>query len=205
MIALDLGARLGLPTYSLVTGLGIGGLAVALAGREALSNIIGTIMIILDRPFKLGDYILLSDGERGKVTQVGLRSTRIRTRDDILISIPNSVIANAKMINESAPISMSRIRIKVGIAYGSDVEKAEHLLVSIAKKNATVLPDPVPRVRFRSFGDSTLNLELLCWIDLPQQRGRTIHELNKAINKVFQDQGIQIPFPQRDVYLHMDK
>jgi MscS family membrane protein len=132
VMTINLGARLGLPTYSLITGLGIGGLAVALAGREALSNIIGTIMIILDRPFNLGDYIVLAQGERGEVTQVGLRSTRIRTRDDILISIPNSVIANAKMINESAPVSKSRIRIKVGVGYGSDLKKVEQILLGTA-------------------------------------------------------------------------
>ncbi|MCL4552776.1 MAG: mechanosensitive ion channel, partial [Candidatus Marsarchaeota archaeon] len=103
--------------------------------------IIGTIMIVLDRPFKLGDYINLADGERGEVAEVGLRSTRIRTRDDILISIPNSVIANAKMINESAPISMSRIRIKVGVAYGSDLKRVEEILLTIAEQNETVSPE----------------------------------------------------------------
>jgi MscS family membrane protein len=201
VMIISLGARLGLPTYSLITGVGIGGIAVALAGREALSNIIGTIMIILDRPFKLGDYIVLSEGERGEVAEVGLRSTRIRTRDDILISIPNSVIANAKMINESAPIPMSRIRIKVGVAYGSDLKTVEQILIRIAEQNETVLPDPAPRVRFRRFGDSSLELELLCWIDPPELKGRIVHELSWAIHEEFQNQGIEIPFPQRDVHI----
>jgi MscS family membrane protein len=202
---IHLGARLGLPTYSLITGLGIGGLAVALAGREALSNVIGTIMIILDRPFKLGDYIVLGEGERGEVAEVGLRSTRIRTRDDILISIPNSVIANAKMINESAPVSMSRIRIKVGVAYDSELETVEQILLSIAEQNKAVVPDPAPRIRFRSFGDSALELELLCWIHLPAGKGRTIHQLNWAIKEEFQKQGIEIPFPQREIRIRNDK
>ncbi len=201
VMMVSLGARLGLPTYSLITGLGIGGLAVALAGREALSNIIGTVMIILDRPFKLGDYINLTGSERGEVVRVGLRSTRIRTRDDILISIPNSVIANAKMVNESAPLSMSRIRIKLGVAYGSDLRKVEHILLTVAQRNETVLPEPAPRVRFRSFGDSSLEFDLLCWIDLPEQRGRTIHELNWAVKEEFEKEGIEIPFPQRDVHI----
>jgi MscS family membrane protein len=201
---INLGARLGLPTYSLITGLGIGGIAVALAGREALSNVIGTVMILLDRPFKLGDYVVLAEGERGKVTGVGLRSTRIRTRDDILISIPNSVVANAKMINESAPISMSRIRVKVGVGYSSDLKKVERILLGIAEQNELVLLDPAPRIRFRTFGDSSLNLELLCWIDQPAQMGSTIHELNCAINEEFRKQGIEIPFPQRDVHIKRD-
>lgn len=200
-----LGARLGLPTYSLVTGLGIGGIAVALAGREALSNLIGTIMIILDRPFKVGDYIDLSDGERGAVAEVGFRSTRIRTRDDILISIPNSVMANSKMINESAPVPLSRIRVKLGVAYGSDLKKVEEILLSVAHQTETVLPAPAPRIRFRRFGDSSLEFELLCWIDLPELRGRTIHQLNWAIHEEFRKQGIEMPFPQRDVHIRTSK
>jgi MscS family membrane protein len=202
---INLGARLGLPTYSLVTGLGIGGIAVALAGREALSNLIGTIMIILDRPFKVGDYIDLSDGERGAVAEVGFRSTRIRTRDDILISIPNSVMANSKMINESAPVPLSRIRVRVGVAYGSDLKKVEEILLSVAHQIETVVPAPAPRIRFRRFGDSALEFELLCWIDLPELRGRTIHQLNWAIHEEFRKQGIEMPFPQRDVHIRTGK
>jgi len=202
---INLGARLGLPTYSLVTGLGIGGIAVALAGREALSNLIGTIMIILDRPFKVGDYIDLSDGERGAVAEVGFRSTRIRTRDDILISIPNSVMANSKMINESAPVPLSRIRVKLGVAYGSDLKKVEEILLGVAHQIETVVPAPAPRIRFRRFGDSALEFELLCWIDLPELKGRTIHELNWAIHEEFQKQGIEMPFPQRDVHIRTGK
>ncbi len=202
---IHLGDRMGLPTYSLVAGLGIGGLAVALAGREALSNLIGTIMIILDRPFKIGDYVSLSDGERGVVAGVGFRSTRIRTRDDILISIPNSIIANTKMINESAPDSVSRIRIKVGVAYASDLKKVERLLLGVTEQNPLVVPKPPPEIRFRQFGDSSLEFELLCWIDLPEEKGRIIHQLNWDIHEAFRNGGIEIPFPQRDVHIRAEK
>ncbi len=205
VMSMSLGARLGLPTYSLITGLGIGGLAVALAGREALSNIIGTIMIILDRPFQLGDYIVPGAGERGEVAEVGLRSTRIRTRDDVIISIPNSVIANAKMINESAPFPMSRIRVKLGVAYDSDLPKVEQILIDVARQNELVLPDPAPRVRFRGFGDSALEIELLCWIDTPDLRGRVIHELNWSIKEEFEKQEVEMPYPQRNVHIRSDK
>ncbi len=153
----------GLPTYSLVAGLGIGGLAVALAGREALSNLIGTIMIILDRPFKIGDYVTLSDGERGAVAGGGFEVLAFE-QDDILISIPNSIIANTKMINESAPISLSRIRIKVGVAYCSDLTRVEEILLGVAEQNQMVVREPSPEIRFRQFGDSALEFELLCWI-----------------------------------------
>ena len=200
ILAIDFGARLGLPTYSMVTGLGIGGLAVALAGREALSNLIGTIMIILDQPFKPGDFIEVGNGEHGTVTDVGFRSTRIRTRDGILISIPNSTVANMKIVNQSAPVTVSRVHVPVGVAYGSDPEEVEKALLTVATKCEHVAATPPPSVRFLGFGDSALNFSLLCWIELPEFRGRSISLLNWAIYKEFQSRGIVMPFPQRDVH-----
>ncbi|MGC8659009.1 MAG: mechanosensitive ion channel family protein [Desulfomonilaceae bacterium] len=201
ILAIDFGARLGLPTYSMVTGLGIGGLAVALAGREALSNLIGTIMIILDQPFKPGDYIELGNSEHGTVTEVGFRSTRIRTRDGILISIPNSTVANMKIVNQSAPVTVSRVHVPVGVAYGSDPEEVEKALLKVASNSEHVTSDPPPSVRFLGFGDSALNFSLLCWIERPEFRGRAVSKLNWAIYKEFQERDIVMPFPQRDVHM----
>jgi MscS family membrane protein len=201
ILAIDFGARLGLPTYSMVTGLGIGGLAVALAGREALSNLIGTIMIILDRPFKPGDYIVVGDGEHGTVSSVGFRSTRIRTRDGILISIPNSIVANMKIVNQSAPVTVSRVHVPVGVAYGSDPKEVEDALLAVAANSEHVATSPPPSIRFLGFGDSTLNFSLLCWIELPEFRGRALSQLNWGIYEEFQKRGITMPFPQRDVHV----
>ena len=164
VMVLQLGASLGLPTYSIVTGLGIGGLAIALAGRDALSNLIGTVMILLDRPFKLGDYILLGNGVQGSVTEIGLRSTRILTLNGLLVSVPNSKVANMEITNESAPVSKSRINIPVGVAYGSDPREVEQTLLCASKKSEFVAADPEPSVRFIGFGDSSLQFELLVWI-----------------------------------------
>jgi MscS family membrane protein len=201
LLAIDFGARLGLPTYSMVTGLGIGGLAVALAGREALSNLIGTIMIILDQPFKPGDYIVVGDGEHGTVAEVGFRSTRIRTRDGILISIPNSTVANMKIVNQSAPVTVSRVHVPVGVAYGSNPKEVEEALLKVAANSEHVTSTPPPSVRFLGFGDSALNFSLLCWIELPEFRGRAISQLNWNIYSEFQRRGIVMPFPQRDVHV----
>ncbi|MEW6002875.1 MAG: mechanosensitive ion channel domain-containing protein [Nitrospirota bacterium] len=150
----------------------------------------------------IGDYIVLNTGERGEVVEIGIRSTRIKTRDDILISIPNSIIANTKIINESAPIPNFRVRIPVGVAYGSDIDVVEKTLIEIASQNENILKEPRPRVRFREFGESSLNFELLCWAKDPALRGLTVHELNKAIYKKFNERGIKIPFPQRDVHIY---
>ncbi len=204
-VAVNLGARLGLPTYSLVAGLGVGGLAVALAGREALSNLIGAIVILLDRPFKLGDFIVAGEGDRGTVTETGLRSTRIRTRDGILVAIPNSTVANMKIVNESAPVSEARIHVPVGVAYGSLVQQVEQALLAVCKKCEYVVFDPAPSVRLVRFGDSSVEYELLFWIVQPEFRNRAINQLNRAINDEFRTRGIEMPFPQRDVHIRNDR
>ncbi|MEW6352393.1 MAG: mechanosensitive ion channel family protein [Thermodesulfobacteriota bacterium] len=197
--AVTLGARLGLPTYSLVAGLGVGGLAVALAGREALSNLIGTIMILLDQPFKVGDFIVVGDGDRGTVTEIGVRSTRIRTRDGILVSIPNSSVSNMRIVNESAPVSEVRIRLPVTAAYGSSLDGVEQAILSACKGCEYVACDQAPSVRLVRFGDSALEFQLLVWIVRPEFRGRATNQINRAICDEFRKRGIEIPFPQRDI------
>lgn len=186
----------------LLASAGIAGVAVALAAKETLSNFFGGITILLDRPYKVGDFIILDSGERGEVVEIGMRSTRIMTRDDIQISIPNSIITSTKVINESAPEPRFRVRIKIGVAYGSDVDQVEEVLLTAARGNALVAPEPEPRVRFRNFGDSSLDFELLCWAQQPQDKGLLVHQLNRAIYKAFDQTGIVIPFPQRDVHMH---
>lgn len=182
---------------------GIAGIAVAMAAKDSLSNFFGGLSIFMDNIFKEGDYIVLDSGERGEVMEVGMRSTRIKTRDDILITIPNSILANTKVINESAPIPRFRIKIPVGVAYGSSPEIVGELLLGVAAKSSLVsrAPNVESRVRFRSMGPSSLDFELLCWVDNPRDKGRAAHELLTAIYKALVEAGISIPFPQLDVHL----
>lgn len=191
----------GLSVQAVFASAGIVGLAIAMAARETLANFFGGVSLLMDRPFRAGDYIILDSGERGEVIDIGLRSTRIFTRDEILICIPNSVVTNAKIVNESAPRPKFRVRIKIGVAYGSDVEQVEKILMEIADKNDLAAKNPPPRVRFRAFGDSSLDFELLCWTRRPQEKGRLVNSLNKSIYHAFNEAGIVIPFPQRDVHL----
>ena len=182
---------------------GIIGIAVGFAARDTLANLISGVSIVADAPYKIGDYIVLDTGERGIVTSLGIRSTRLLTRDDVEISIPNAVIGNAKITNESGgPWVKQRIRIAVGVAYGSDLELVEKTLLGVARDNPDVLDRPEPRVRMRAFAESSLNFELLGWIDHPEDRGRVSHELFMAIDKRFREESIVIPFPQRDVHVH---
>ncbi len=189
----------------LLASAGIVGVAIALAAKDTLANFFGGISIFVDKPYKIGDYIVLDRGERGEVVKIGIRSTRIKTRDDILISIPNSIIANTKIINESAPVPNFRMRIPVSVAYGTDINKVEDILIEIAGKNENVQSAPEPRVRFRTFGESSLNFELLCWAKEPAIRGRTIHEINKEVYNKFNEANITIPFPHRTVYVREEK
>jgi small-conductance mechanosensitive channel len=161
------GGRLDLPTYSLVGVLGIGCLAIALAGREALSNLIGTIVILLDRPLKIGDYVLIGDKVQGTVLHIGLRSTRIYTLNGLFVSLPNATVAMIEIINESVPSSETQSSIPVGVAYGSDVSDVEETLIAVGQRNEFVVLGRAPSVRFVAFGDLSLQFELLVWIVRP--------------------------------------
>jgi len=185
---------------------GVIGIMVGFAAKDSLANLFAGFFIMVDAPYKVGDFINLDGGERGKVTDIGLRSTRILTRDDMEITIPNSVIAASKIVNESGgPYVKGRIRISVGIAYGSDIDSVRDILLDIAKSNSYVQDEPEPRVRFREFGESELSFQLLCWIAEPVLRGRVTDQLNSEIYRMFKEKGIVIPFPQRIIHMRPAK
>ncbi|MCZ6746917.1 MAG: mechanosensitive ion channel, partial [Acidobacteria bacterium] len=181
---------------------GIAGIAIGFAAKDTLANLFGGLSVIADAPYKLGDFIVLDSGERGVVTRIGLRSTRILTRDDVEITIPNGVIANAKITNESGgPYEKHRLTITVGVAYGSDVDHVRTALMAAAASVSGLSHDPEPRVRFTEFGDSALIFRLQCWIVKPSERGLMRDALNTAVYKRFNVENISIPFPQRDVHM----
>jgi MscS family membrane protein len=181
---------------------GVIGIAVGFGARDTMANLFSGISIIVDAPYKIGDYIVLDTGERGKVTSLGMRSTRLLTRDDVEVTIPNGVIANAKIINESGgPWVKHRIRVPIGAAYGSDVDQVCEVLQEVATSHPKVVKEPAPRVRMRALGNSSLDFELLAWIDHPQFRGIIKHDLLMSVYKSFKQNGIEIPFPQTDIHL----
>ncbi len=180
---------------------GIVGIAVGFAAKDTLANLFAGVFIIADTPYRIGDYILLGDGERGRVSKIGLRSTRIVTRDENEITIPNSVIANSKIVNESRPWARARMHLPVGVAYGSDVDLARETLVVAAESVANVSRDPAPRARLVKFGESSLDFEVLCWIEDPTLRGQVRDAVNTAIYKGLANAGIAIPNSQRDIYI----
>jgi MscS family membrane protein len=182
---------------------GIVGVAVGFAAKDTLSNLIAGVFILADAPYRLGDYLILDSGDRGRVTEIGIRATRILTNDDVEIIVPNAIMANARIINESGgPYEKCRIQIQVGVAYGVDIDKVRATLLQAADGVAGVVDHPPPRVRFEAFDDSALDFRLYVYIEVPAMTGRVKDALNVAVYKAFAREEIPIPFPQQDVYLH---
>lgn len=181
---------------------GIVGIAVGFAAKDTLANLFSGVFILADMPYKIGDYVVMDSGERGKVTEIGIRSTRLLTRDDVELTIPNSIMGNSKIINQSGgPHEKFRIRIPVGVAYGSDVDQVRQQLMDIAKEQSLTCTTPTPRVRFRTLGASSLDFELLAWVDRPALRGRVTDALLTTIYKRFNAEGIEIPYSKQDLYI----
>jgi small-conductance mechanosensitive channel len=181
---------------------GIIGIAVGFAAKDTLANLFSGVFIMADAPYKVGDYVVLDSGERGEITHIGIRSTRMFTRDHIEITIPNSVMGNSKIINESGgPHEKSRCRVPIGVSYDTDIDLVRSVLMAIASKQEMVCVDPEPRVRFRRFSGSALDFELLIWIDKPELRGRLIDILNCEIFKQFKENNIEIPYSKHDLYI----
>ena len=150
----------------LLASAGVAGVTIALAAKDTLVNFFGGMSLFLDQQFKKGDFVVLGTGEPGAISEVGLSSTRIISKDNISICIPDSRITNSKIINESAPEPQQTFRIKVGSAYGSDLYDVENALLTVASSEKMVRPAPEPRVGFSASGDSSHEYELLCGVGL---------------------------------------
>lgn len=186
----------------LVASAGILGLALSLAAQDTLGNLVAGISILTDKPYGIGDYIVLDSGERGAVTHIGLRSTRLLTRDDVEVSIPNGVIGKAKIVNESgSPQRKYRLRVPLSVAYGSDIDQVMALMLDAAGSHPQVCTEPEPRMRLRQFGSSGLEFEMLCWIEDPANRGLVLHELNCALYRSFGREGVVLAIPQQEIHL----
>jgi MscS family membrane protein len=181
---------------------GILGIAVGFAAKDSLANLFSGIFIVVDGPYQVGDYIVLDGELRGEVSHIGMRSTRVLTRDDVEITVPNAVIAAGKIVNESGgPHVKQRVAICVEAAYGSDVDQVAEVLLSCPEGVANICASPAAQIRFRSFGASGLVFELLVWSDRPARRGLVVSDLNFRVYKAFAAAGLEIPFSKHDLYI----
>ncbi len=190
---------------ALVATLGIGTLAIGLAAQESLSDMISGFLIMVDRPYRVGDRVEIQDLTTwGDVVDIGLRSTRVRTRDNRMVIIPNSIMGKSLVVNHSYPNTQYRIQTEIGVAYGTDVEQARQVLVDAVKGVEGVLPDRPVEALFLTFGDSALIFRVRWWIESYVDTRRMYDRVNTAIYRALQQAGIVIPFPQRDVHHYWD-
>ena len=187
--------------FSVVTALGIGSLAIGLAAKDTLAHMISGFTLMLDQPFRIGDRIQLVGGQIGDVSDIGLRSTKIRTLDNQLLIIPNSDLCNTMLINQAFPDARAKGRINIGVAYGSNVEQVKELMVTTALDIEAVLRDPAPESYFASFGDSALNMSLFFWVEEYSQLFAVTDRINSNLLRRFNESGIEIPFPTRTVIM----
>ena len=184
----------------LLASAGIAGFAIAFASKDTLSNIFGGLSVYADKPFKVGNRIKLDDGNIGDVVEIGLRSTRIKTFDETILVIPNNVIANSKIINYDEPKSNIKVKIPIGVEYGTDIELVKKTLLKCAKNVDLILDNPAPGVFFTDHGDFSLNFLLITWVESPYKQFTAKDKLNVQINKEFKKAGIEIPFPIQTIY-----
>ena len=192
----------GVKVTALVASLGIAGLVIGLALQTTLSNMFGGITLIADKSFKIGDFIQLETGEAGEIIDVGLRSTRIKSFDEgNEIIIPNNLLINSKIINYGRPQVNLKRRIKIGVAYGSDIEKVKRILLECAGKIDKILKNPPPEVYFMEMADFSLNFLVVFWISNYKYRFIVQDNFMSLAYRELQNKGIEIPFPTRTIYI----
>ncbi len=191
----------GIPLKSLTIFAGAFGIGIGFGMQNLISNFVSGIILLIERPMRVGDVVTLEDGTLGTIERINSRSTTMITPDEIMITVPNSKFIESRITNWTLPTSRMRGCVKVGVAYGSDTVLVKNCLLDIAKKNPNVRGYPEPYVRFAEFGDSALKFELYFWADDPGKRWFTMSELNYAIDEVFRKNNIEIAFPQRDIHI----
>lgn len=195
-------SRFEVDVTGLVTTLGVGSLALALAAQETLSDTLAGFVIMVDRPFRIGDRIELQDlATWGDVVDIGLRSSRIRTRDNRMVIVPNSVIGKSLIVNHSYPDTQYRIQIHVGVAYGTDLEFARQTLIDAVRGVEGVVEDRPVEALFLEFGDSALIFRVRWWIESYVDTRIMFDRVNSSIYAALNSAGISIPYPQQDVHL----
>lgn len=186
---------------ALVTTMGIGSLALALAAQETLSDTISGFVVMIDRPYRIGDRVEIQDlNTWGDVVDIGLRSTRIRTRDNRTVIIPNSVIAKSLIVNHSYPDTQYRIQVHIGVAYGTDLELARRTMIEAIRSVDGVLPDRSVEALFLEFGESALIFRVRWWIESYVDTRRMFDKVNTAVYNALEESGIELPFPQQEVH-----
>lgn len=195
-------SQLGIQTTSFIAIIGAAGLAIGLALQGSLANFAAGVMLIIFRPFKVGDFIEAA-GISGSVEEILIFSTKLKSPDNKQLYVPNGSIISGTIVNYSAK-SQRRVDMVFGCGYGDDIKKAKALLEEIVASNALVLADPAPTIGVLELGDSSVNFAVRPWVNTPDYWD-AYFQITETVKQRFDEAGISIPFPQRDVHLVKDE
>ncbi len=204
VMALDF---LGVNVMPFIAGAGVASLAIGFAAKDTLSNLIAGVLLLIDRPFEVGDRIEVWSAPKnastwGDVLDIGLRATKIRTTDNIIIIIPNNEIMTRDIINYTTISEEIRVRIPIGVAYESDVDRAKKVILDIIDEMDWTSSHRPPRVVVRNLGDFFVELQARVWIRDARRRMDTIDYVVDRVKEAFEENGIEIPYPKREIYMH---
>jgi small-conductance mechanosensitive channel len=191
---------IGIDLTGLAIILGFLSVGIGFGLQNITSNFVAGLILLFERPIKVGDRIMVGDQE-GDVVEIKMRSTTIRTLNNIAVIVPNSEFVSSRLENWSYGDQKLRVDIDVGVSYGSDLETVMHSLKEVAAEHPEVLKNPAPDVLHRGFGDSAWNMRLRIWLGHPRRHPEVCSDINCAIVRKFQQRGVEIPFPQRDLHL----
>lgn len=201
VLALDI---LGINVMPFIAGAGIAGIAIGFAAKDTLSNLIAGILLIIDRPFEIGDRIEVWSAPAGSATwgdviDIGLRATKIQTTDNLIIIIPNNEIMRRDIVNYTHLTANIRVRINIGIAYEAAVQRAKKIILDVAGSADWILKNPAPKVVVRNFGESSVDLQVRVWIGDARKRMDTISFITDQVKEAFDREGVEIPYPKRSI------
>ncbi|WP_159822058.1 mechanosensitive ion channel family protein [Colwellia sp. 20A7] len=201
MLVITVLGMLGIEMTSFIAILGAAGLAVGMALSGTLQNFAGGVMILIFKPFKVGD-VLQAQGYTGSVAEIQIFNTIMKTPDNKTIIIPNGGLSTSSMVNYSTE-AKRRVDWTIGVAYGDDLDKAREVIKRLCDEDSRILKDPAVFIAVSALADSSVNFAVRAWVNAPDYWG--VHfDLNEKVYKTFAAEGLNIPFPQMDVHLHKD-
>ncbi len=190
---------------SLLVSLGVGSLAVALAAQDTLANMIAGFVILIDRPFRVGDRVELPSGQVADVMSIGLRSTRMVNFDSNVIILPNAELVKGRIVNYSSPFNQTRVLLRMNVAYGTDMDLVRRTLLDVARQHKDILPDPAPIVDLTALHDSSVECTLIARVPDFSLAVPITNALREQAYRKFLAEGIEIPFPQRVIHMNPRK
>lgn len=199
VLLIAVASMIGIETTSFIAVLGAAGLAVGLALQGSLSNFAGGVLILLFKPFKVGDLIQ-AQGFTATVKEIQIFNTILKTADNRIVILPNGSLSNGSLVNINLEPTR-RVDFVFGIGYDDDIDKAKGILNTLAEQDSRVLKDPAPVIVLSELADSSVNFTVRLWVNTADYWG-VYFDMHEAVKKSFDSQGVSIPYPQQDVRMH---